>query len=79
MDDPYGVLPPIGLNKSPVIYGQQIYFPSSLSHRNKFMENPIKYISQMPPGPTVPVTVSIVGPPKSGKTASKIITMHELD
>ena len=52
----------------PVIYQEHIYFPSSSSHRNLFIENPIKYISQLHPGPSVPLTLSIIGPPKSGKT-----------
>lgn len=71
MDDLHGVLPPITLLKSqqfPVIYRQHVYFPCSPSNRNLFIDNPHKYISQMPPGPAVPITLAIVGPPKSGKT-----------
>lgn len=71
LDDGFGVLPPVSLYKSqqfPVIYGQNIYFLSSLSSRNRFMETPLKYISQPSPRPSIPITVSIVGPPKSGKS-----------
>lgn len=50
-----------------------VYFPSSPSCRNQFISNPHEYISQVPPGPSVPITISIVGPPKSGKTTSKIV------
>lgn len=71
LDDPTSVLPPMSLLKSqqfPVIYRKHIYFTSSTSKRSVFIANPHKYISQTPPGPSVPVVVSIVGPPKSGKT-----------
>lgn len=41
------------------------------------MDNPHKYTAQLPPGPAIPVTMSIVGPPKSGKTTG--ITKHLTD
>lgn len=75
MEDPTSVLSPITLYKShqfPVIYRRHIYFTSSSVCRSLFIENPRKYTSQLPPGPSVPVTMSIIGPPKSGKTTSKI-------
>nr|XP_045247606.1 adenylate kinase 9 isoform X5 [Macaca fascicularis] len=52
----------------PVIHRQYIYFLSSKETREKFMKNPIKYIRQPKPKPTVPIRIIIVGPPKSGKT-----------
>ncbi|XP_047274260.1 adenylate kinase 9 isoform X5 [Homo sapiens] len=52
----------------PVIHRQYIYFLSSKETKEKFMKNPIKYIRQPKPKPTVPIRIIIVGPPKSGKT-----------
>ncbi|XP_023368209.1 adenylate kinase 9 [Otolemur garnettii] len=52
----------------PVIHRQYIYFLYSKETKDKFMKNPIKYIRQPKPKPTVPVRIIIVGPPKSGKT-----------
>lgn len=55
----------------PVIHRQYIYFLSSKESREKFMKNPIKYIRQPKPKPTVPIRIIIVGPPKSGKTTGE--------
>lgn len=55
----------------PVIHRQYIYFFSSNENRETFMKNPIKYICQPKPKPTVPVKIAIVGPPKSGKTTGR--------
>ncbi|XP_045150541.1 adenylate kinase 9 [Echinops telfairi] len=52
----------------PVIHRQYIYFLSSKETKEKFMKNPIKYIRQPKPKPTLPLRIVIVGPPKSGKT-----------
>ncbi|XP_015990953.2 adenylate kinase 9 isoform X6 [Rousettus aegyptiacus] len=52
----------------PVIHRQYIYFLSSKHTKEKFMKNPIKYIRQPKPKPTVPIRIAIVGPPRSGKT-----------
>ncbi|XP_074189510.1 adenylate kinase 9 isoform X2 [Rhinolophus sinicus] len=52
----------------PVIHRQYIYFFSSKETKEKFMKNPIKYIRQPKPKPTMPIRIAIVGPPKSGKT-----------
>ncbi|XP_024898225.1 adenylate kinase 9 isoform X4 [Pteropus alecto] len=52
----------------PVIHRQYIYFLSSKQTKEKFMKNPIKYIRQPKPKPTVPIRIAIVGPPRSGKT-----------
>ncbi|XP_019514517.1 PREDICTED: adenylate kinase 9-like, partial [Hipposideros armiger] len=52
----------------PVIHRQYIYFLSSKETKEKFMKNPIKYIRQPKPKPTMPIRIAIVGPPKSGKT-----------
>ncbi|XP_061222784.1 adenylate kinase 9-like isoform X2 [Neopsephotus bourkii] len=64
----------------PVIHRQYIYFFSSKENRETFMKNPIKYICQPKPKPTVPVKIAIVGPPKSGKTtvAKKFASMYGL-
>ncbi|XP_070306077.1 adenylate kinase 9 isoform X2 [Odocoileus virginianus] len=52
----------------PVIHRQYIYFLSSKETKEKFMKNPIKYICQPKPKPTIPIRIAILGPPKSGKT-----------
>lgn len=59
----------------PVIYCQHIYFPCSTQNRTLFIQNPHKYISQVPPGHSVPITLAIVGPPKSGKTTGMLCCM----
>ena len=55
----------------PVIFNQYIYFFESEENRNMFMLNPLKYLRQPKPFPSLPVKVAIVGPPKSGKTTRK--------
>lgn len=55
----------------PVIHRQYIYFLSSKETKEKFMKNPIKYICQPKPKPTIPIRIAILGPPKSGKTTGK--------
>nr|XP_056712755.1 adenylate kinase 9 [Euleptes europaea] len=64
----------------PVIHRNHIYFFASKENRDKFMKNPIKYIRQPKPKPTVPVKIAIVGPPKSGKTtvAKKFVSVYGL-
>nr|XP_020032489.1 adenylate kinase 9 [Castor canadensis] len=64
----------------PVIHRQYIYFLSSKETKEKFMKNPIKYIRQPHPKPTVPIRIIIVGPPRSGKTtvAKKIASEYGL-
>lgn len=65
---------PIGNTENPiypVIHRQYIYFLSSKETKEKFMKNPIKYIRQPKPKPTMPVRIIIVGPPKSGKTTGE--------
>nr|XP_020756598.1 adenylate kinase 9 [Odocoileus virginianus texanus] len=52
----------------PVIHRQYVYFLSSKETKEKFMKNPIKYICQPKPKPTIPIRIAILGPPKSGKT-----------
>lgn len=52
----------------PLIYRQFIYFFSTKENRNTFMKNPIKFIHQPKPKPSVPIRIAIIGPPKSGKT-----------
>lgn len=55
----------------PVIHRQYIYFLSSKETKEKFMKNPIKYIRQPQPKPTMPIRIALLGPPKSGKTTGK--------
>ncbi|XP_072687900.1 adenylate kinase 9 isoform X6 [Canis lupus baileyi] len=74
---------PIETSENPfyaVIHRQYIYFLSSKETKEKFMKNPIKYIRQPKPKPTVPIRIAILGPPKSGKTtvAKKISSEYGL-
>ncbi|KAB0401156.1 hypothetical protein E2I00_011366, partial [Balaenoptera physalus] len=64
----------------PVIHRQYIYFLSSKETKEKFMKNPIKYIRQPKPKPTMPIRIALLGPPKSGKTtvAKKISSDYGL-
>ncbi|KAG1963767.1 adenylate kinase 9 [Pimephales promelas] len=52
----------------PVILHQFIYFFASRETRNTFILNPIKYIRQPKPNPSLPIKLVIIGPPKAGKT-----------
>ncbi|MBN3315008.1 KAD9 kinase, partial [Atractosteus spatula] len=52
----------------PVLFRQFIYFFASKDSRNKFMLNPIKYLRQPKPKPSLPIKIAVVGPPKSGKS-----------
>lgn len=45
-----------------------MYFLSSKEALKKFSENPIKYLKQSSPLSVVPFKISIIGPPKSGKS-----------
>ncbi|KAL7872074.1 hypothetical protein SRHO_G00070570 [Serrasalmus rhombeus] len=57
------------LNASfPIIFHNFIYFFASKETRNTFMLNPIKYLRQRKPNPSLPIKLAIIGPPKSGKT-----------
>ncbi|XP_044146654.1 adenylate kinase 9 [Bufo gargarizans] len=52
----------------PLIYRQYIYFFSTKENRDVFTRNPIKFIRQPKPKPSVPIRIAVLGPPKSGKT-----------
>ncbi|XP_075059003.1 adenylate kinase 9 isoform X2 [Mixophyes fleayi] len=52
----------------PLLYRQFIYFFSTKENRDTFMKNPIKFIRQPKPKPSVPIRIAVVGPPTSGKT-----------
>ncbi|KAM9443969.1 adenylate kinase 9-like [Clarias gariepinus] len=57
------------LNPScPVLFHNFIYFFVSEETRNAFMINPIKYLRQPKPSPSLSIKVAIIGSPKSGKT-----------
>ncbi|XP_072307858.1 adenylate kinase 9-like [Eucyclogobius newberryi] len=55
-------------NSYPLIFNRFIYFFESKENRNKFMLNPLKYIRQPKPTPSLPIRLAVIGPPKSGKT-----------
>ena len=70
----YNVLPPMLWKESnlfPVIFRQHLYYLSSAANRELFMANPLKFLQQAVPKPPYPVSLAIVGPPKSGKTIGK--------
>ncbi|XP_030577131.1 adenylate kinase 9 isoform X3 [Archocentrus centrarchus] len=52
----------------PLIFHQYIYFFASKENCNTFMLNPLKYLQQPKPTPSLPVKIAVTGPPKSGKT-----------
>uniref|UniRef100_A0AAY4DP69 Nucleoside-diphosphate kinase n=1 Tax=Denticeps clupeoides TaxID=299321 RepID=A0AAY4DP69_9TELE len=52
----------------PAMLRQFIYFFSSRETRHTFMKNPIRYLQQTSPNPSLPIRLAIVGPPNSGKT-----------
>ncbi|KAG9282616.1 adenylate kinase 9 isoform X1 [Astyanax mexicanus] len=52
----------------PAIFHSFIYFFTSRETRSTFMQNPIKYLQQPKPNPSLPIKIAIIGPPKSGKT-----------
>ncbi|XP_055490932.1 adenylate kinase 9 isoform X2 [Leucoraja erinacea] len=62
-------------NVFPVVHRKYVYYFVSKQNRDKFMENPFKYITQPKPRPTVPIKIAIIGPPKSGKStmAKKLV------
>ncbi|CAI9737012.1 Hypothetical predicted protein [Octopus vulgaris] len=64
------MLPYHGPNQKRVacIYRQYIYFLSSVQAREEFSKNPLYYLEGLSPKLVVPVKLSIIGPPKSGKT-----------
>lgn len=52
----------------PVIHRQYIYFLCGQSAMLDFAKNPLKYIEQDSAIPLIPLNLSIIGPPKCGKT-----------
>ncbi|CAB1340054.1 unnamed protein product [Coregonus sp. 'balchen'] len=48
----------------PVLFHQFIYFFASKETRNTFVLNPIKYLKQPKPNPSLPIKLVIIGPPK---------------
>ncbi len=39
------------------------------------MANPAHFLSQPSPGPSVPVRLAVVGPPKAGKSSSELTSL----
>ncbi|XP_063352163.1 adenylate kinase 9 [Pelmatolapia mariae] len=52
----------------PLLFHQYIYFFASKENCNTFMLNPLKYLRQPKPTPSLPIKIAVTGPPKSGKT-----------
>lgn len=63
----------LGFSTYPCIYRQHIYFLSTPQVREEFSKNPMLYLTQNISRPVVPIRLSIIGPPKSGKTACKYL------
>nr|XP_055042295.1 adenylate kinase 9 isoform X3 [Misgurnus anguillicaudatus] len=55
-------------NTFPVILHQFIYFFASKETRNTFILNPIKYLRQPMPSPSLPIRLVVIGSSKAGKT-----------
>ncbi|XP_030201853.1 adenylate kinase 9 isoform X2 [Gadus morhua] len=51
-----------------LLFHHYIYLFASKATRNSFMLNPIKFLRQNKPNPSIPIRVAVIGPPKSGKT-----------
>ncbi|XP_076228626.1 adenylate kinase 9-like [Nomia melanderi] len=54
---------------SPVIHRQFVYFLGGEDARSAFLKNPFKYLEQDSCAPVIPFRLSIIGPPKCGKTS----------
>ncbi|CAD1478382.1 unnamed protein product [Heterotrigona itama] len=52
----------------PVVHRQFVYFIAGKDAQIEFLNSPFKYLEQDSRAPVVPFRLSIVGPPKSGKT-----------
>ncbi|KAM9316639.1 adenylate kinase 9 [Gastrophryne carolinensis] len=64
-------------NSFPLIYRQYIYYFKTKENRETFMKNPIKFMRQPKPKPSVPIIIVVTGPPKSGKTTiAKMFASH---
>lgn len=55
----------------PAVYRSYAYFFASEANRSTFAADPLKYMKLPTPKPNVPIRLSIVGPPKPGKTWRK--------
>jgi adenylate/nucleoside-diphosphate kinase len=52
----------------PALYRNQIYTMASAEHRALFCADPLGYVAQPAPPPSLPIRLAVVGPPKSGKS-----------
>ncbi|XP_043518994.1 adenylate kinase 9-like [Frieseomelitta varia] len=52
----------------PVVHRQFVYFTAGKDAQTEFVKSPFKYLEQDSRAPVVPFRLSIVGPPKCGKT-----------
>jgi adenylate/nucleoside-diphosphate kinase len=62
----------------PAIYRNYIYFMATSQNRDTFMHDPMTYLKQSSPKPVVPIRLAIIGPPKSGKTTCKILSIFNV-
>ncbi|XP_068199434.1 adenylate kinase 9 [Antennarius striatus] len=61
----------------PLIFHQYIYLFASKANRKTFMLNPLKYLRQPKPHPSLPIKMAVIGPPKSGKTTVAQMFAHK--
>uniref|UniRef100_UPI003AAF6DC3 adenylate kinase 9 n=1 Tax=Centroberyx gerrardi TaxID=166262 RepID=UPI003AAF6DC3 len=61
----------------PLLFHQYIYFFASKETRSTFMLNPMKYLKQRKPHPSLPIKLAVIGPPKSGKTTVAQMFAHK--
>ncbi|KAK6631474.1 hypothetical protein RUM44_006001 [Polyplax serrata] len=64
----------------PVAYRNYIYFIGGENEKTKFLDDPIKYTFNEPHFSYVPLRISVIGPPKSGKSTlcQRLSTMFDL-
>ena len=60
-----------GFPSFPCFYRSHVYFLSNAQNRQTFMQDPMTFLKQETPKPVVPLKISIIGPPKSGKSTCK--------
>ena len=57
----------------PAMYRSALYYFASTANRDQFALNPLCYLKQKTPKPVVPIRLSILGPPKAGKSTCMCI------
>lgn len=68
--NPFNMFLPLEAQREiyPVIHRHYIYFIGGKNNSLAFAQDPLKYVAQRSTLPIIPACISIIGPPKSGKT-----------